>query len=539
MNSSATAPKTESRTDRLIALLLAVFTILLLLVTAPQIGLTWDEPTYIVAAETYPSWYGELVARPSYALSTEGISKYWNLSHEHPPLSKVWSGFIWLIARPFFDDLTAHRLGNILIAGGLISLLFLMVRRHYGRTAGLVAAFSLLTMPRFFFHAHLAALDVPVTAMIFAVFYTFWLGHDDPGLKWTLLLGFVWGLALATKITALFIPSIVLPAWMLIFQRRRYLFVRFALMVLIGAGFFILSWPWLYHDLLKHLTAYVGFMTTGRLPVEQYYFGEVYAPPPWHFPFIITILVVPFSILLLSMIGAISMMRHREDRPLGGLLLMAIFVCLAIFTSGLGQVFDNERFMMPVFPYIAALAGIGFVRTVPAVERFLLNRRMKLRRQQLVAIMVTVMFAPHLLLAYDLYPHLLSYYSEVIGGAYGAKLLGLETTYWCETYSEVLSFLNTHTRRGAVVNAECQDVLIYYQLHGLLRPDLQIANGPDAVPAFPDFRLNPSSFKEADYVVIQNRQSGLYRALRTWMQTRKPIYEVKYRRLRLIGVYAP
>jgi 4-amino-4-deoxy-L-arabinose transferase-like glycosyltransferase len=351
-------------------------------------------------------------------------------------------------------------------------------------------------------------------------------------------LGVVWGLALATKINALIIPPIVLFAWTLIFQRRRYLFIRLALMGLIGIGFFLLSWPWLYHGLFEHLTAYVGFMTTGRLPVEQYYFGEIYTPPPWHFPFIITILVIPFSIFLLATFGVVSLVRHPDDRPLGGLLLMAIFVCLAIFTSGLGQVFDNERFMMPVFPYIAVLAGIGFVRTVPVVEKFLSSRRIQVSRQQLVTVMIIVVFVPHLLLAYDLYPHLLSYYSEVIGGAYGAKLLGLETTYWCETYSEVLSYLNTHASPGAVINAECQDVLIYYQLHGLLRSDMKIANGPDAVPAFPDFRLNPSTFKEADYVVIQNRQSGLYRALRTWMQTRKPIYEFKYRRLWLIDVYA-
>jgi 4-amino-4-deoxy-L-arabinose transferase-like glycosyltransferase len=530
-------PTSESQTDKRFALLLAVFAIVLLLITAPDIGLTWDEPTYIVAAETYPAWYGELIARPFDAISTVGIAKYWSISHEHPPLSKVWSGFIWLGARHFFDDLTAHRLGNILIAGGLVSLLFLMVNRHYGRTAGLVATFALLTMPRFFFHAHLAAIDVPVTAMIFAVIYTFWLGHNEPGMKWTLLLGFVWGLAVATKINAWFIPPLVLAAWILIFQRRRYLFLRVVLMGLIGVGFFVLSWPWLYHDLFQHLTEYVGFMTTDRLPVEQYYFGKFYTPPPWHFPFVITVIVVPFSILLLAMIGAIFMMRSREGRPLGGLLLMAVLVCLAIFTSGLGQVFDNERFMMPVFPYLAALAGIGFIRLVPIVEKFLAIRKIQLRRQQLVALMIVVVFLPHLLLAYDLYPHLLSYYSEVIGGVYGAKLLGLETTYWCETYSEVLSYLNTHAKPGAVINAECPDVLIYDQLHGPLRPDLQIANGPDAVAAFPDFPLNPSTFQEADFVVIQNRQSGLYRALRTWMQTRNPVYEVKYRRIKLIDVY--
>lgn len=535
---NAVASRQNWRTDKLIALMLAVFTVALLVLTSPQIGITWDEPTYIVAAETYPGWYGELIRHPAYALSVQGISKYWEYSHEHPPLSKVWSGFIWLGARHIFDDLTAHRLGNILIVSILIALLYLFVAESYGRMAGFVAALALLTMPRFFFHAHLAAIDVPVTTMIFAVIYTFWLGRNRPGLKWTLLLGLIWGLALATKINALFVPPIVLLAWTLIFQRKRYLFIRLALMGLIGLGFFLFSWPWLYHNLLTHLTGYVGFMTTGREAVEQYYFGKIYTPPPWHFPFVMTIVVLPFSILVLSAIGAASLIRHREDRSLGGLLLIAVFVCLAIFTSGLGQVFDNDRFMIPVFPYIAILAGIGFVRLVPVVERLLSNTRIRVSGQQLVSIMFLVVFIPHLLLAYDLYPHLLSYYSEGIGGAYGAKILGLETTYWCDSYSEVLSYLNTHARQGAIVWAECHDVLVYDQLHGFLRPDLQIAEGPNGVSAFPTVPLNPATFDKADYVIVQNRQSGFYHALRAWMNSREPVYEFKYRRLRLIDVYA-
>jgi hypothetical protein len=88
-----------------------------------------------------------------------------------------------------------------------------------------------------------------------------------------------------------------------------------------------------------------------------------------------------------------------------------------------------------------------------------------------------------------------------------------------------------------VVWAECQDVLIYYQLHGKLRSDLQIANGPDATTAFSDVHLNTATFNEADYVVIQYRQSGHYRALREWMYAREPVFEYKYRRLRLAEVY--
>ncbi len=537
LNTNAMIPDVDSQTDKLIVLLLVVLTILVLGVTAPQIGLTWDEPTYMVAAETYPHWYGELLARPAYALSTEGVTRYWTASHEHPPLSKVWSGFVWLVARHFLDDLTAHRLGNILIVSVLVAMLYLLVAQNYGRTAGLIATLALLTMPRFFFHAHLAAIDVPVTALIFAVTYVFWIGHDRPEPRWTILLGLTWGLAIATKINALFIPPIVLLVWTLIFRPRRYLLVRLVMMVLIGIGVFIISWPWLYHDLFNRLTNFLGFMTTERLPVTQYYFGNRYAPPPWHFPFVMTVVVVPFTLMFCAAVGTFSTMRHREDRPLGGLFLLGAFISVVIFTSGVGQVFDNERFMMPAFPYIAALAGIGFVRTVSAIEGILSNKRIHLRRPQLVTIMVIAIFIPHLLLAYDLYPHLLSYYSEAIGGAYGARFLRLETTYWCDTYSEVLSYLNTHAKQGDVVWAECLDVLIYYQLHGQLRPDLQIALGPDALSAFPDFPLNPTTFKEADYVVIQNRQSGFYTALRTWMQTRKPIDEVRYRGLRLIGVY--
>jgi len=538
MNNEAVSYSSISRTDKFIAAGLAIFTIVLLVATAPQIGLTWDEPTYIVAAETYPAWYSELIHRPSYALSAEGVSKYWEISHAHPPFSRVWSGFVWLAARHMFDDLTAHRLGNILLVGMLMALLYLLVAQHYGRMAGLIAAIALLTMPRFFFHAHLAALDVPVATMIFAVMYTFWLGRDKHGFKWTLLLGLVWGLALATKIHAFFIPTIVLPAWVLIFQRRRYLIIRLILMGLIGVGFFLLSWPWLYHDLSQRLISYVGFMTTTRSPVDQFYLGRFYAPPPWHFPFVITIVVVPFAILVLSAIGATSMMRNRDDRRLGVFLLLGLFGSLVIFTTGLGQVFDNERFMMPVFPYIAALAGIGFVRVIPVVERLLSNTRIQLRRPQLVASMVAMLFAPHLLLASAFYPHLLSYYSELIGGPYGAKLLGFETTYWCETIPAVLPYLNAHAKPGDVIWAQCIDVLTYYQLHNQLRKDLQIAEGPNAVSAFPGYQLNRATFDQADFVVLQNRQSGFYHALRKWMNARGPVYEFKFRGLRLINVYA-
>ena len=43
------------------AVVIMVLTLVLLVATEPQIGLTWDEPDYIVASEAYSSWLGKLI----------------------------------------------------------------------------------------------------------------------------------------------------------------------------------------------------------------------------------------------------------------------------------------------------------------------------------------------------------------------------------------------------------------------------------------------------------------------------------------------
>ena len=541
MNQGSPVRKAASRADVSIALLLLGITVLVLVVSAPRIGVTWDEPTYMVASEAYAAWFGELFTEPGQALSEESVTAYWEVQPEHPPFGKVWAGLVWSGARYVFDDLIARRLGNTLLAGTLVALLYLMVAPEFGRTAGLAGAAALLTMPRFFFHAHLIALDVPVALMIFAVTYVFWAGRDDPGLRWTILLGLVWGLGLATKINALFIPPVVLFVWTVVFRPRRYLFARLGLMGLIGTLVFFLSWPWLYHQSFSRLITYLGFLTVDRYPTEQYYFGNLYAAPytplPWHYAFVMTAVVVPAALMLLATAGTLLTIRGREHRPLVSLFLLGALASLLVLTSRWGQPFDNERLLMPAFPYVAALAGIGFGAIVPVVQRWARNKQINLQKTSLVTLLAILTFGPHVLLAYDLYPHLLSYYSEAIGGAYGGRVLGLETTYWCESYAQTLSYLNTYASPEAVIWAECQDVLIYYQRRSKLRPDLQIANGPHATSAFPGFSLNPATFAEADYAVIQQRQSGHYRAIREWMHAREPVYEYGYRRLRLAEVF--
>ena len=159
-------------------------------------------------------------------------------------------------------------------------------------------------MPRFFVHAHLAALDVPAAFVVFMMSFCFVQWIDKRSWIWTIILGLVFSIAIATKVNALFVPP-TLFLWALIFHRRGYLLVRVVIASLIGIIASNLYWPWLYPDFSGRLLEYIRFITVDHWKIWQWYFGEAYMPPPWHFPFVILWAVVPLTISVLYFVGAV------------------------------------------------------------------------------------------------------------------------------------------------------------------------------------------------------------------------------------------
>ncbi|MBI5953621.1 MAG: glycosyltransferase family 39 protein [Chloroflexi bacterium] len=414
------------------AALIAIAVFLLLLATASDIGLTWDEPAYIAAAELYTDWYGKVFAQPTEAFDEKVVTSHWKANKEHPPLDKIWSGMVWTVARNFTDDLTAHRMGNMLLVAALAALLYLLVSDAYGQVAGFVAIAALLTMPRFFFHSRLSALDVPAAVSVFIVTFVFWKTKDKSHWGWDLLLGLVWGLALATKINAVFVP-VTLGIWWLIFRRRARLIVRMIVMGVAGFLVFVLSWPWLYVKPVKHFIDYILFVTTKHWPIGQYYLGQFFMPPPWHFGFVMIWAVLPLSLTILYFVGIFRAGTGKHDSGLGWLLFLSALTPILAISTGKSMVYDNERLMMASFPFLAGLAGSGFGWIVSGLEK-LSTRWGKPGVFPIgLAILAALAFVPQLVTMGRLYPHYLSYYGEGVGGLAGATHLGLETTYWCET----------------------------------------------------------------------------------------------------------
>ena len=99
-----------------------------------------------------------------------------------------------------------------------------------------------------------------------------------------------------------------------------------------------------------------------------------------------------------------------------------------------------------------------------------------------------------------------------VGGLPGATRLGLETTYWCESYAAALPVINAEAHSGDKIWVEpwSYDVMIYYQLHGQLRRDLTILNTAfGAFSLFGPWAPQPvyGEFFGANWIVFEYRQS--------------------------------
>ncbi|MGD0173216.1 MAG: glycosyltransferase family 39 protein [Anaerolineales bacterium] len=531
------------------AAVIGVVTAVLLLLTDGNIGLTWDEPAYIAASGSYNGWFHRLVFGPHGVLNQKVVDPAWSTNNEHPPVDKMVSGWVWVAARNVFNDLLAHRLANILLVSLTVALLFQIMALELGQIAGWATVAALLTMPRFFFHAHLAALDVPAACMIVIVTYVFWRTKESARFRHTLLLGIVSGLAIATKVNAVFIlPTLFL--WALIFRSKSYILIRLVLAALIGVTLFVGIWPWLYYDTVNRLREYITFFIVSKERVAQYFLGRTLLPPPWNFPFVMTWAVIPLGTTILYFLGILRSVFRRRDRAFCAMLALNALVPLIILATGKSLAYDDDRLFMPVFPFLAALAGAGFSWMAYLLRVFFQRVRHPMFATLLSAAAAVLFLITPILGIVTFYPHLLSYYSESVGGLPGATKLGLETTYWSESYREAVDYINKNAQPGDSVWVEpaTYDILVYYQFHNVLRDDVSIAITYDTNPQTVfgtgvPFHKVAVSYTQATFVIIQYHQSYLYDSngqpgdVAKWMSNLKPVYRVERQGVPIMDIF--
>jgi 4-amino-4-deoxy-L-arabinose transferase-like glycosyltransferase len=512
-----------------IAALIGVVCFLLLAATNSLYGITYDEPIYQSKSMQAVEWLKALAVNPGYAISAEGGDRYWQATDMHPGFYKLVTGISGVTVASLTGSSEALRTGTNLLAALCLAALYLFVAPLWGRAAGLYAVGALLLMPHVFAACHLAALDAPIMAMCLLTIAATWraayaessgaTGGEEgaprrrlsPAWRWSLLAGLLWGLALGTKLNAFFVPFVVFP-WALLYARRHLAKLALCYAVL-GPLAFLGTWPWLWHDTATRFCEYFQFHFR-HWEIAVTYFGKAYQVAPWHYPLVMTTITTPPVTLLLALVGVAMLFRSRRLEPAqrSFLVLAAWSLIVNLVPSCLptSPKYNGVRLFLPIFPFVATLAAVGFCSLVrPLVARF----GQAEQRPRIVALALFLALIGPLAATGRFTPFHLSYYNALVGGLPGATRLGMEPTYWGDTYRSAALWLAGNAPQGATIWVEPMGYESAFRLFelGPLRPDLHFSSGPEG-------------FTSSDFAVTQNKPTELSDLTRNLIATQQPVY---------------
>lgn len=299
---------------------------------------------------------------------------------DHPPLGRLWLG-LWHqavvgVAPPHDHDTpfvtSAARVGSAAAFALTVLLVGMTAARWYGPLAGWMAAASLALTPHVFGHAHIAALETCMNLAFLAAVLAVaskWTGTAPPSTRTAIVTGIVFGLALLTKIQAVFLPPAV-GVWAL--MRWRWGGVRPVIVWgLTGVVVLFVLWPWLWPHPIDHFLQYLG-RTTDRVKLHVWYLGRVWddRDVPWHYPWVMFLGAMPLAWLAMGAAGVVRKLPATSTStpaitnevpawraPREQLLLLATFVPMVVFSIPGVAVYDGDRLFLVAYPLWSLLVG--------------------------------------------------------------------------------------------------------------------------------------------------------------------------------------
>ena len=502
---------------RHIGWILALVTTITVVMLQRDVGIARDETVYMSAGQRYADWWVGL-AKLQHGLggplitSTFGGPMGGGGNPEHPPLAKLAAGLShrWFHDDlPIFGELTAYRLPSAILHGLLAWLVFTFTLEVWGLAEAVLAALCLLVLPRALFHAGLTCFDAPIMTLWFATIFAYWraLGIDPKRIPWQL--GLAWGLALATKHTALLVPFAIGIHYIVLAIRKRDALFRWRLvatMAVLGPLVLFLLWPWLWLDPIGHVKQWLQFHAN-HVHYNFEYLGHNWnAPPfPWHVALVTTLFTVPTATLGAAALGAsVWVVRWRRGTNADGdrapVLLLGLSAAASIgpFLLGSTPIFGAEKHWMAVLPTICIAAGVGAIWAA---------RRLSATFERIPARVAIGVVAGTIVLAgfcetVVSHPYALTWYSALAGGSPGGADLGLNRQFWGVSARGVLPELATQPP-GPVYSHDASPAWGWYQRLGELPKGYPDAGNEAAGIAASSYALviHEKHFNRHDYMI--------------------------------------
>lgn len=560
------------RRDGVIAWLIAGMTVAILLATAQQ-GFVRDEGYYFRAAADYHRYF-EAIPKTIEQRGIAGlfqrdvIDRYFAYNTEHPGLVKILMGFTWKVAHQWLG-LTSHATGFRLASMMLVALgnafLYLLGVRMFGRRIALLAVTLLMLNPHVFYHSHLACFDGPIMGMMVAATYAFVRSLEKT--RWVLLSGLFWGLAIATKHNAVFLlPTLLLAYGCSHWRDIRWSWTGLQLpplplavpaMLVLAPLVFFLFYPYGWPDPLSRINSYYQFhLHHEHYPVD--YFGTLYTEPPFplHFPFVMSALTTPLTILLPGLLGFVMLSQRLwqlgrarivntvnlgnddasmpPDSTANGeppnrerlhlwLLFWSVLIPPAVIALPTVPIFGGTKHWMTMMPYFCLLAAWVVVRAAAWLQAQI-HSNVLASRLAVMALVVLVLALPAFETART-HPLGHTYFNELTLGHQGAALLGMPRTFWGGDGRELLGILNRDARLGAKVFTDRMNLDDFraYQRDGLLRKDLRYI----------------TDVQRADWAFINHQREYQDNEYRLWAAAgdQRPVGVVEFDGVPIVSLY--
>jgi hypothetical protein len=302
------------------------------------------------------------------------------------------------------------------------------------------------------------------------------------GVLWA---GALWGLALATKANAVFLPAIPLallavggvpPSWK---GRGRALLLALAVAAAIGLLVLLAAWPYLWGDPIGRLVAHFRYIAHQKLQTR----AESISPPLEAILF-----TTPIPFLALFLAGLAPVARRALARDRAALLLLAwIAVVLARLHLPGAVNFDGVRHFLEIFPPMAIVAGAGAAALAGRIERlFVPIAGLPRARAAALLLAAAVPLASAGWTLARSHPFEIAYWNALAGGLGGARERGLPQAcdYWGASYRIGLRWINEHAPRDAVLAVPIAEHVVRLVAPLWLRPDVRLA--ALTVPMIPD-----------------------------------------------------
>ena len=514
---------------RALAFGLFAATLAITALTAIDYGIASDVGNYFYSSLRQIAWARDLgvaliSGEPATVLNQDRVFEHWRWYAEripHPPLSRELSGVSWLLLRDLTDPLTAYRGAVMFTFAALAASVGVYVAwRTRSLAAGLAAGLAVPAFPVLFAHGHLAHTDLFLAAFWFWSVASLDYAVKEGGTGWFLSSGLFLGAAAATKFSGLLLLP-VLAIWIV---ANRSGVSAFLVLCLTGALVFVAVNPVIWVDPMQgvadYLHAGLDRASSDDTRIATEYFGEIFLfRPPWHYPYVWTLIVFPLSLLVAAVAGLIA----PRSGPLRGLVLVNMAVLYGALAVPSAPMHDGVRLFLPLFPFYCALVGSGSVAIGEWVTRALQVRFPSIaeRRDLIVALAIVACLAPAAIRTAQIHPYQLSFFNAFVGGVEGAERRGLEVTNLKEVLNrEVLEDLVEVLPEGALLDPGFFiEEVCFYQAVGwvpaewrvetqLSKPDGsdQVALACEGPASFTTVALDRTA-GAADFVFVLNRKA--------------------------------